>query len=154
MPLCHCPKVIIIHVGASDFSVGPAHQLCLNTQIAVSFNKQLFQACQKFKHFSIGIFYSLLLKEPWYAGWEPQQVACRARFHFNGCLAKYSTLHGSCIINHPTLTDQDESSYLEDGSLSLKGHMEFLKDCECELSKHDRHQAMSIGVSFGALGSG
>ena len=67
----HCPKVIIIHVGASDFSVGPAHQLCLNTQIAVSFNKQLFQACQKFKHFSIGIFYSLLLKEPWYAGWEP-----------------------------------------------------------------------------------
>ena len=83
-------------------------------------------------------FIHCFLKEQWFAGWELQRAAKCARSCFNGCLAKYAALYGSYIINHPNITGEDDSMYLEDGSLSSQGHIEFLMDIQREISKCDR----------------
>ena len=103
----YCPKVVIFQVGASYFMTVSAYQLHQNIQLAMSFNKQLLQTVQPYNHSAIGNFYSMLLKEPWYMGWDSHRAACHARSQFNGCLTKYAALHGSYLISHPTLGSED-----------------------------------------------
>ena len=128
---------MVFHVGALDFANVPAHLPCMHIQKAALYNRQLFKECQPYKHFSIGLFYSLLLDQ-WFAGWESQWATKCARSPFNGCLAKYAVLHGSHIINHPNIMGDDNVMYEEDGSLSNWGHVEFLSDIQHKVSKCDK----------------
>ena len=120
----------------------------MHLQKAIFYNRQLFWECQPYKHFSIGLFYSLLLKEQWFAGWESQCAAKHARSCFNGFLAKYAVLHGSHIINHPNITGEYDAMYQEDGSLSHQGHVQFLLDIRREISKCDRLSSCKIWLSY------
>ena len=86
----YLPELIIIHVGASDFSRVTNHQ-----QITAA-------ACRSTDSFH-GLMFSLMLSLPFYINWDSQWAARQARAHFNGSLAKHAQLKGGYIIRHPDI---------------------------------------------------
>ena len=99
--LKYVPLFIVIHVGASDFSMFNNHTQWQNIATMMKKVNQLVKAVDThhadgFK----GVFYSLMLSVPWYPGWQQQQAAWWARARLNEALAKNAKLAGAYIIGH------------------------------------------------------
>ena len=80
-----------------------------------------------------------MLPEQYYIGWSTQKAACRARAHYNGCLARAATLAGHYIISHPELSPQDHPAFLKLGktTLSRTGNLIFMADVQAAIRKVD-----------------
>ena len=101
----YLPELIVIHVGALDFSQVTNHQIHMNINIknmVLNCKKITTAACRSTDSFHSFIF-SLMLLLPFYINWESQQVARQVRAHFNGELAKHAQLNGGYIIRHPDI---------------------------------------------------
>ena len=98
--LKYLPELIVINVGMSDFTRFPNSQQRVNI-------KKMAHACKaltkKVEHQSDnfrGLFLNLMVSLPWYIGWKSQWAACRARSHFNGCLASIARDNSCYIVRH------------------------------------------------------
>ena len=103
----YIPKVVLIHMGHSNFGVMPQHLIKFYMAQMANTVRDLICQAQPYRHCHIGIFVSLMLPETWYASWNMQKVARRARAHFNGCLAHAATMAGQYVMNHLELGPQD-----------------------------------------------
>ena len=78
-----------------------------------------------------GIFYSLMLSDPWYPGWQQQQAARRARARLSGALAKNAKLAGAYITVHDGIQAQKGKGLYDAQdliSLSQIGNNMFMAD--------------------------
>ena len=99
----YLPELIIIHVGALDFSRVTNHQICTNIKNMVLNCKKITTAIRRSTDSFRGFMFSLMLSLPFYTNWDSQQVARRVKAHFNGVLPKHSQLNGGSIIRHPNI---------------------------------------------------
>ena len=98
----YLPELIVIHVGASDFSRVTNHQIQVNIQNMVLNCKKITTAACRSTDSFWGFMFSLM-SLPFYIKWDSQRVVRRARTHFNGSLAKHAQRNGGYIIRHPDI---------------------------------------------------
>ena len=96
----YLPELIIVHVGASEFSRITNHQIWTNIHNIVINCKKITTAVTRSTDSYCGFMFSLMLSLLFYINWDSQQAARWARAHFNGLLAKHAQLNGGYIIRH------------------------------------------------------
>ena len=95
----YLPQLIIVHLGASDFSRVTNHQIWINIQNMVLNCKKITTAACRSTDSFCGFMFSLMLSLPFYI----LQAVWRAKARFNGSLAKHAQLNGGYIIRHPDI---------------------------------------------------
>ena len=127
----YLPELIIIHVGASDFSRVTNHQIWINTQdMVLNCKKITVAACRSTDSFC-GFMFLLMLSLPFYINRDSQWAARQARAHFNGSLAKHAQINGAYIIRHPDImavTDLGLYDPNNQGDLTEIGYLLMMKD--------------------------
>ena len=135
----YIPKTVAIHTGHSDFGVMPQHFVKFYMAQMANTIRDLICQAQPYRHHHISIFVSLMLPETWYAGWNMQKVARKARAYFNGCLACAATMAGQYVVSHPELGLQDQPAFIEPGTtrLSRTSNLIFMADIQSLVRKVD-----------------
>ena len=127
----YLPELIIVHVGALDFSKVTNHQIWINIQNMVLNCKNITTvACRSTDSFHRFMF-SLMLSLPFYINWDSQWAARWARAHFNGSLAKHTQLNRGYIIRHLDImvaTDLVLYDPNKQGDLTEIGYLLMMKD--------------------------
>ena len=127
----YLPELIIIHIGALDFSRVTNHQIQVNIQnMVLSCKKITAAACRSTDSFQ-GFMFSLMLSLPFFINWDSQRAVRRARACFNGSLAKHAQLNGGYIIRHPDIVAVTDSGLYDpnnQGDLTEIGYLLMMKD--------------------------
>ena len=82
----YLPELVVINVGASDYTRFSNSQQRANIKRMVSSCKALTKQVVRPMDNFCGFFLNLMISLPWYVGWKSQRVARRVRSHLNGCL--------------------------------------------------------------------
>ena len=127
----YLPELIVIHVGASEFSRVTNHQIQVNIQnMVLNCKKITTAACRSTDSFQ-GFMFLLMLSLTFYINWDSQRAARRARAHFNGLLVLLAQLNGGYIIRHPDIvaaTDPGLYDTNNQGDLMEIGYLLMMKD--------------------------
>ena len=129
----YLPELIIIHVGASDFSRVTNHQIQINIQNMVGLlncKKITATACRSTDSFC-GFMCPLMLSLPFYINWDSQWAARQARTCFNGLLEKHAQLNRGYIIRYldiAVVTDPGLYDPNNQGDLTEIGYLLMMKD--------------------------
>ena len=126
----YLPELIIIHIGASDFSRVTSYQIHMNISNMVQNCKKITTAACRSTDMFKGFMFSLMLSLPFYLNWDSQHAARWAQAHFNGTLAKHAQLNGGYIIRHPDIdTAMDPRLYYPNtqGNLMEIGNLLMMK---------------------------
>ena len=98
--LQYLPELIVINVGASDFTKYSNSQQWANIRKMVvackALTKKVVRQTDNFR----GLFLNLMVSLPWYIGWKSQRAAHRDHFHFNGCLTSIVRDQGCYVVCH------------------------------------------------------
>ena len=101
----YLPELVVINVGAFDFTRFSNSQQQTNIKMMVSsckaLTKQVVRPTDNFQDF----FLNLMISLPWYMGWKSQRAARRARSHFSGCLTSVAHDQGCYIVRHDGIKD-------------------------------------------------
>ena len=127
----YLPELIIIHVGASNFSRVTNHQIQVNIQNMVPSCKKITIAAYRSTDSFQGFIFLLMLSLPFYINWDSQRAVRRARACFNGLLAKHAQLYGGYIIRHLDIaaaTDPGLYDPNNQGDLMEIGYLLMMKD--------------------------
>ena len=137
----YIPKAVMLHTGQSNFGIMPQHFVKFYTAQMSNTIRELIKQAQPYCHSHLGVFVSLMLPETWYAGWKMQRAVRWARAHFNGCLARATTLAGQYVISHPELSPKDQPAFIKPGTtkLSRMGNLIFMADVQSAIHKVDPH---------------
>ena len=96
----YLPELIIVHVGALDFSRVTNHQIWTNIHDMVINSKKITTVACRSTDLFRGFMFLLMLSLPFYINCYFQWPARWARACFNGLLAKHAQLNGGYIIKH------------------------------------------------------
>ena len=81
----YLPDLIVVHIGASDFSRVTNHQIRVNIQnMVLSCKKITVAACRSTDTFR-GFMFSLMLCLPFYINWDSQRAAWRDVWYDTSC---------------------------------------------------------------------
>ena len=127
----YLPELIVVHVGASDFSRATNHQIRVNIQNMVLSCKKITAVACWSTDLIQGFMISLMLSLPFYINWHSQRAAQRARAHFKGSLAKHAQKNEGYITRQPDIvvvTDPGLYDPNNQGDLTKIGYLLMMKD--------------------------
>ena len=143
----YIPKVIVYHVGESDFGTTPQHLICHKACQFAMTCRALIRAANPFRQGHLGQLLSLMPPHPWYLGWNTQQAARKARAKLNGALAQAAMLAVLYVIPHPELSPEDHAAFIKQGShdYSMTGNLLLMMDMQ---------QAIQQGITMSTMFTG